>query len=94
MKWDAETKAVIFRAVKGVLVRHCCDLGLLSIAVNKSMVNVRGSLRRAPGATSELTADLIDNMYDEMRQIPGVPRLDVDFDNWRKAEGGKWKKVK
>lgn len=94
MKWDAETKAEIYRSIKGILVRHCCDLGLLSIAVTKSAVNVRGQLRRAPGATSELTGDIIEHMYEEMRKVPNVPRVDLDFDNWRKAEGGKWKRVK
>ncbi|MBN1269752.1 MAG: hypothetical protein JXB04_09205 [Kiritimatiellae bacterium] len=94
MVWDAETKAEVFRGVKGVLVRHCCDLGLISIAVTKSMVSVRGSLRRAPGATSELSAESLNNIYDEIRQVRNIPRVDFDFDNWRQAEGGKWKKVK
>jgi hypothetical protein len=29
-----------------------------------------------------------------MGQVKNVPRIDFDFENWRVADAGKWKKVK
>lgn len=93
-EFTPETKAGIYRDVKAVFVRHSCDLGLLSITVTRSAVAVRGKLDRAAGATSPLTPQLVDAMIYEAQTIKGVNRLDLEFENWRRAEGGKWKKVK
>jgi len=77
-----------------VFVRHACDIGLLTIAVTKSSVNIRGKLERAPGATSELTQEVLEEMIREIMGVKNVRRLDMDRENWRRAEAGKRKKVK
>ncbi len=77
-----------------VLVRHFVDIGRLSIQVSAHQIRLVGSLDRLPGVENEMTADTITTIFSELRRLPGVTRVQAEFDNWTEAGGlGAWQPV-
>ncbi|MGD9873686.1 MAG: hypothetical protein AB7T27_05380 [Kiritimatiellia bacterium] len=82
MKLTIAERNEIFRRIRSVLVRHWIDLGFLSIHVSEQTVYIKGSLKRLPGVSEQLSASVVDAIFSEIRHIRGVSRVQAQFDNW------------
>lgn len=88
------SRADLYRNVRMVLVRHFIDIGRLSIQVSPHQIRLVGSLGRLPGVENEMTADTVTTIFSELRRLPGVSRVQAEFDNWSEASGlGAWKPI-
>ncbi len=84
----------MYRQVRIVLVRHFIDMGRLTISPGGTSVRLHGSLCRMPGVEAPLTPDVVGVILGEIGRVPGVRRVDVDFDNWQPTDGaGEWRPV-
>lgn len=82
----------INRHVRRVLVRHWIDLGRLSFRCVNGVVWLRGSLQRLFGVKEALTGTIIDSIFHEIANFPGIKRIHAEFDNWR-YDGAQWYSV-
>jgi len=81
----------LYRDVRSVLVRHFVDLGRLSVQISMTGVYLHGSLLRLPGVTSALTPEVVRVIMAELSRVPGVQRVNADFDNWQQDRAmGAW----
>ncbi len=80
------------RRTRSVFVRHWIDLGHLSLRSVNGKVTVRGKLNRIFGSKEELTAALVENIFNEIKRIPAVKRVTPFMDNWSN-ETGVWHQV-
>lgn len=88
------SRADLYRHVRMVLVRHFVDIGQLSIQVSATQIRLVGSLNRLPGVENEMTADTILTIFSELRRLPGVTRVQAEFDNWTESAGlGAWRPI-
>ncbi|MBN1270495.1 MAG: hypothetical protein JXB04_12975 [Kiritimatiellae bacterium] len=84
----------IYRKVRTIFVRHFIDLGRLSIHISMNYVHMHGMLVRLPGVGAELTPAIIDEIFKEIGRIPGVARVDSNFENWeRDTSLGAWRPI-
>ena len=82
MKLTIAERNEIFRRIRAVLVRHWIDLGFLSIHVSEQTVYIRGSLKRLPGVPEQLSGSIVESVFNEIKHIRGVSRVQAQFDNW------------
>ena len=83
----------IYRLTSSVLVAHWIDLGLLDIHVGEMFLTISGRLKRLGHIHEPLTGLSIEALLDELRRIPGVPMLRVDFENWKDLGESIWQPV-
>lgn len=76
----------IYRQARVILVRQLIDIGRLSITIMGRHIHLKGSLDRLPGVEAPLTPDVVHEMFAAMKRIPGILRVDADFQNWQLAE--------
>jgi hypothetical protein len=79
----------INRHIRRVLVRHWIDLGRLSFRSVNGVVWLRGTLQRLLGVQEALTGSIIESIFQEIINFPGVKRIHAEFDNWR-YDGTQW----
>lgn len=81
----------LYREVRSILVRHFIDLGRLSVQISMTGIYLHGSLARLPGVTAPLTQDLVRVIMAELSRVPGVRRVNAEFDNWKQDRAlGAW----
>ena len=76
-------------AARRVLVRHWVDLGKASLRTINGVLTVHGALEKLPHAGSPLTASVVCEISSELKRIPSVRRVTLDFINWTE-NAGKW----
>lgn len=95
MRAASPSKFEINRKVRGILVKHWIDLGRLSIRSSTNAVFIHGSLVKLTGQSDKLTSPILENLFQEINRVPGVRRVDVNFDNWtRDGSRGLWRERK
>ncbi len=82
-----------YRQVRIVLVRHMIDIGRLSVQISPHHLHLYGTLARLPGVTARLVPDMIMAIMGELGRIPGIRRVEGDFDNWKQDPSGAWVEV-
>ncbi len=70
-------RAEIFRNVRAVLSRHYVDLALIRVTVTLMSVRLSGILQRQAGTIAPIDDTLGDQILDEIRHLPHMPRLDL-----------------
>lgn len=87
-------RMAINRGVRAILVRHFIDLGRMSIHPSSQGVRLQGTFVRLPGVAAPLTPELMVAIMGEIARVPGVRRVEADFENWTQEGGmGGWHEV-
>lgn len=73
----------IYRQARVILVRQLIDIGRLSITIMGRHIHLKGVLERLPGVETPLTPEIVHEMFSSMKRIPGILRVDADFENWQ-----------
>ncbi len=75
-------------AVRRALVRRWIEVNSLQVQYSATgVLRIRGMLRLISGATRSVDANFLLNVEYDLRKIVSVKRLDLDFDNWSRADG-------
>lgn len=76
---------------RSVLSKNRIELSLLRVGTFGSVVRLQGVLRRVAGLP-EMTHEGLESLEREIRRIPGVRRVEMLVNNWRR-QGNEWKHV-
>ena len=68
--------------MRGVLVKHNVDLGLVTARVYPRKIIVRGHLKRLFGSGEELDATAVRNIMEDLEAIPEIRQVHCDLGNW------------
>jgi hypothetical protein len=80
------------RHVRTVLVRHWIDLGRIAIRSMDGKLWIHGSLHRIGGVNEELTASIVQTMFEEIKRIRNVRHILANLDNWTN-DSGAWQPI-
>lgn len=83
----------INRKARMILVRHWIDLGFISLRSSNGRLTIRGSLAKIFGQKEELTPPAVESMFNDIKRIPGVTRVQTEIENWTNS-GGLWQPIK
>ena len=81
MEADRKVDLEINCRVRRVLVRHWIDLGKVSIRTSRCVVSLNGSLMRLPHVAPDVDAATPAVIFEEIKRIPDVRRLQLNLDN-------------
>lgn len=79
-------------AARRVLVRHWIDLGKAALRTTNGVLTVHGTLDKLPHANGPLTPSVLAELASELRRIPDVRRVTLNFTNWVEHQG-RWDRV-
>ena len=75
------------RQVRGILVKHWIDLGRVSLRCTAGALHIRGILLRLGGVQDPLSPPIVQSMFDEIKRIRDIKRIQADLDNWDNFTG-------
>jgi hypothetical protein len=81
MEYDRKVDLEINCRVRRVLVRHWIDLGKISVRTSRCVVSLNGSLMRLPHVAPDIDAATPGSIFEEIKRIPDVRRLQLSLDN-------------
>ena len=81
----------LVREARKVFVRHWVDLGRLHIRCTNAALSVRGSLQKMPGTGEQLTDSSVGTIFQELKRIRGIKRINATLDDWQELSPGVWK---
>ena len=81
MEFDRKVDLDINCRVRRVLVRHWIDLGKISARTSRCVVTLSGSLLRLPHVAPNIDAATPGSIFEEIKRIPDVRRLQLNLDN-------------
>jgi hypothetical protein len=81
MEFDRKVDLDINCRVRRVLVRHWIDLGKISVRTARCVVSLSGSLMRLPHIAPNADAATPSTIFEEIKRIPDVRRLQLNLDN-------------
>jgi hypothetical protein len=81
MEFDRKVDLEINCRVRRVLVRHWIDLGKVSVRTSRGVVSLNGSLLRLPHVAADVDAATPAGIFEEIKRIPDVRRLQLNLDN-------------
>ncbi|MDD5708468.1 MAG: hypothetical protein PHR35_21310 [Kiritimatiellae bacterium] len=70
-------RAEILRSVRGVLTRHNVDIYRIQVSVTRLSVCLRGMMLRLPGTIAPLDEYQAKQIFNEIRRVPRMPRLEI-----------------
>jgi len=73
----------VYRQARMIFVRQLIDIGRLSINVAAHHIHVKGRLDRLPGVSAPLTPACVHEMFAAIGRIPGISRVNGEFENWK-----------
>jgi|GEM_PF-2678117 len=82
----------INRSVRSIFVKHWIDLGRLSVRSSDGKLWVRGELTRIAGVNEELTPQVVDTMFEEIKRNRNVKQAFFVLENWNN-DSGAWHEV-
>jgi hypothetical protein len=81
MEFDRKLDLDINCRARRVLVRHWIDLGKISARTSRCVVTLSGSLMRLPHVAPDVDAATPAVIFEEIKRIPDVRRLQLNLDN-------------
>ena len=81
MESDRKADMEINCRVRRVLVRHWIDLNKLSVRTSRCVISLSGSLMRLPHTASDAGAATPAAIFEDIKRIPDVRRLQLNLDN-------------
>ncbi|MGO9246270.1 MAG: hypothetical protein ACLPT4_13055 [Verrucomicrobiia bacterium] len=81
MEFDRKVDLDINCRVRRVLVRHWIDLGKITARTARCVVTLSGTLTRLPHIAPNVDAATPASIFEEIRRIPDVRRLQLNLDN-------------
>ena len=81
MEFDRKVDLEINCRVRRVLVRHWIDLGKVTVRTSRCVVSLSGSLMRLPHTAPGVDAATPAIIFEEIKRIPDVRRLQLHLDN-------------
>ena len=81
MESDRKVDLDVNCRVRRVLIRHWIDLGKVTVRTSRGVVSLNGSLMRLPHIAPDVDAATPASIFEEIKRIPDVRRLQLNLDN-------------
>ncbi len=83
----------IHAEVRRVLARHWVDLDRVQFGVYRDMLRVTGELHQTNQVGGTASIAIFEVLHAELRRIPELRCIQLDFSNWTRDSRGDWKRL-